>query len=62
MLSQMNRYNESLQSYDKAIENIGSYRQDIQLNQTEFLSYIWTSKSISLWQLIEIQRVSGGRR
>lgn len=52
VLSQMKRYNESLEAYGKAIENIGSYRQDVQLNQTEFLSYIWTSKSISLWQLM----------
>jgi len=49
---QTKRYNESLEAYDKAIENIGSYKQDRQLNQTEFLSYIWTSKSISLWQLM----------
>ena len=51
VFSQMKRYNESLEAYDKAIENIGSYRQDGHLNQTEFLSYIWTSRSISLWQL-----------
>jgi tetratricopeptide (TPR) repeat protein len=51
LYSQTKRYNESLEAYDKAIENIGSYKQDSQLNQTEFLSYIWTSKSISLWQL-----------
>ena len=51
VFSQMKRYNESLGAYDKAIENVGSYRQDGHLNQTEFLSYIWTSKSISLWQL-----------
>jgi tetratricopeptide (TPR) repeat protein len=51
-LSQMERYNESLEAYDRAIENISSYRQDIHANQTEFLSYIWTSKSISLWQLM----------
>ncbi len=49
---QTKRYNESLEAYDKAIENISSYRQDIHANQTEFLSYIWTSKSISLWQLL----------
>jgi superkiller protein 3 len=52
VFSQMKRYNESLEAYDKAIENIGSYRQDSHLNQTEFLSYIWTSRSISLWQLM----------
>ena len=46
------RYNESLEAYDKAIENIGSYRLDSHLNKTEFLSYIWTSRSISLWQLM----------
>jgi len=50
--SQMKKYNESLEAYDSAIENIDSYRQDRQLNQTEFLSYIWASKSISLWQLM----------
>ncbi|OPX76024.1 MAG: photosystem I assembly protein Ycf3 [Methanosaeta sp. PtaB.Bin018] len=49
---QTKRYNESLEAYDKAIENISSYRQDIHANQTEFLSFIWTSKSISLWQLM----------
>lgn len=49
---QTERYNESLEAYDRAIENISSYRQDIHANQTEFLSYIWTSKSISLWQLM----------
>ncbi len=52
VLSQMEKYNESVDAYDKAIKNIGSYRQDIHANQTEFLSYIWTSKSISLWQLM----------
>ena len=51
MLSQMQRYNESLESYDNAIENIDSYSQDAH-SQTEFLSYTWTSKSISLWQLM----------
>lgn len=49
---QTKRYHESLEAYDKAIENISSYSPDNQLNQTEFLSYTWTSKSISLWQLI----------
>ncbi|MDD2755885.1 MAG: tetratricopeptide repeat protein, partial [Methanothrix sp.] len=48
----MEKYNESVDAYDRAIKNIGSYRQDIHANQTEFLSYIWTSKSISLWQLM----------
>jgi len=52
VFSQMKKYNESLEAYDKAIENMGSYRQDSHLNQTEFLSYIWTSRSISLWQLM----------
>ena len=52
VLYQMEKYNESVDAYDKAIKNIGSYRQDIHANQTEFLSYIWTSKSISLWQLM----------
>jgi len=52
VLSQMEKYNESVDAYDKAIKNIGSYRQDIHANQTEFLSYIWTSKSISLWQMM----------
>ncbi|HPC90326.1 MAG TPA: tetratricopeptide repeat protein [Methanothrix sp.] len=52
MLYQMQRYNESLEAYDRAIENIGSYRQDGQLNQTDLLSFTWTSKSISLWQLM----------
>lgn len=52
VLSQMKKYSESLEAFDKAIVNIGSYSQDSQLNQTEFLSYIWTSKSISLWQLM----------
>ncbi|MDD4448253.1 MAG: tetratricopeptide repeat protein, partial [Methanothrix sp.] len=46
VLSQMEQYNESVDAYDRAIKNIGSYRQDIHANQTEFLSYIWTSKSI----------------
>ncbi len=48
---QTKRYNESLEAYDKAIENIDSYSQDGH-SQTEFLSYTWTSKSISLWQLM----------
>ncbi|MDD2755995.1 MAG: tetratricopeptide repeat protein, partial [Methanothrix sp.] len=52
VLSQMEKYNESVDAYDRAIKNISSYRQDIHANQTEFLSYIWTSKSISLWQLM----------
>lgn len=52
VLRQMKRYNESLDAYNRAIENIGSYRQDNPLNQTEYLSYIWDSKSISLWQLM----------
>lgn len=52
VLSQMKKYSESLEAFDNAIENIGSYSQDSQLNQTEFLSYIWTSKSISLWQMM----------
>jgi len=52
LLSQKERYNESVDAYDKAIENIGSYKHESQINQTEFLSYIWTSKSISLWQLM----------
>jgi tetratricopeptide (TPR) repeat protein len=52
VLSQMEKYNESVDAYDKAIKNIGSYRQDIHANQTEFLSYTWASKSISLWQLM----------
>ena len=52
VLSQMKKYNESLEAHDKAIENIGSYEEDDRLNETEFLSYIWTSKSISLWQLM----------
>ncbi len=52
VFSLIKRYNESLEAYDKAIENIGSYRQDSRLNQTEFSSYIWTSRSISLWQLM----------
>ena len=51
MLSQMQRYNESLEAYDNAIKNIDSYSQDAH-SQTEFLSYTWTSKSISLWQLM----------
>lgn len=50
-LSRNGSYEEAFRAYDKAIENIGSYKQDIHTNQTEFLSYIWTSKSISLWQL-----------
>lgn len=49
---QTKRYNKSLEAYDKAIENISSYSPDNQLNQAEFLSFIWTSKSISLWQLM----------
>ena len=52
VFSQMKRYNESLEAYDKAVENIGSFGQDDHLNQTELLSYIWTSRSISLWQLM----------
>ncbi|MCX6673380.1 MAG: tetratricopeptide repeat protein [Methanothrix sp.] len=51
-LTQMERYSESLVAFDMAIENISSCKQDGQLNQTEFLSFIWTSKSISLWQLV----------
>ncbi len=62
VLSQMKKYNESLEAYDKAVENIGSYKQDIHANQTEFLSYIWTSKSISLWQLMRYNESLAGRR
>ncbi|MCX6678395.1 MAG: tetratricopeptide repeat protein [Methanothrix sp.] len=60
VLSQMEKYNESVDAYDKAIKNIGSYRQDIHANQTEFLSYIWTSKSISLWQLMRYNESLAG--
>ena len=48
-LSQMKRYNESLESYERGIQNIGLYKGE--LNQTEELSGLWLGKGtvLSLW-------------
>ncbi len=45
-LSQMKRYNESLEAYDKGIESVDEY----QGNRTDSLSTLWLSKAIALWQ------------
>lgn len=47
-LSQMKRYNESLEAYDKGIESVDGY----QGNKTEALSTLWLSKAITLWQAL----------
>jgi tetratricopeptide (TPR) repeat protein len=48
-LSQMKRYNESLEAYDRGIQHIGLYKGE--LNQTEELSGLWLGKGsvLSLW-------------
>jgi superkiller protein 3 len=48
-LSQMKRYNESLEAYERGIQNIGNYKGEI--SQTEESSGLWLGKAMALWQV-----------